>query len=292
MRKDSQWMLLMFSLLVAMAAWAQSLVTEVIPLHYRAMSEMLRTLEPLVPAPGTVTGIDSQLVIRTTPANLEEIRGVLAKLDQPPRQLLISVRQGRWEDLRRFLIEATGSVQTGNVHISTGSEARPGRGLNVGVSSDDSEANVRVWSTRGADDEVGTQRIQATEGQETFIQTGQSVPVGERVVGYGGVVDTVRYRDVTTGFFATPRVTGDRVTLEINPFSNRLSDQGSGKIDVQQVNTIVSGRLGEWMLVGGAQEDGTFSGRGTVYSTRRSENVNRAVLLRVTELHSEETSEE
>ncbi len=271
-------------LLATITAWAEGLVTEVIPLHQRAMSDMVHTLRPLVPAPGTVAGMDGKLVIRTTPSNLEEIRAVLAKLDRPPRRLLIAVRQGRWEDLRASLIEATGSVQAGDVTVSTGKDADPGRGLNVGVETDDSQANVRVWSTRPRDDEVGIQRIQATEGQEAFIQTGQSVPVGERVHAFGRVVDSIRYRDVTTGFLVTPRVTGDRVTLDINAFSDRLSAEGAGKIDVQQASTVVSGRLGEWILVGGSQEDGTFSDRGTVYSTRRNENVNRAILLRVTEI--------
>jgi len=271
-------------LMATLSAWAESLVTEVIPLHYRPLDEMVRTLRPLVPAPGAVTGLNNQLVVRTTPSNLAEIRGLLARLDHPPRRLMIAVRQGRWEDLRGYLAEATGSVRAGDVTVSTGKEASPGRGVNVGVESDDSQANVRVWSTRGRDDEVGVQRVQTTEGQEAFIQTGQSVPVGERVITYGTVADTVRYQDVSTGFYVTARVSGDAVSLEVSPHSARLSPQGGGRIDYQAASTVVSGRLGEWIPLGGSQEDGTSSGRGTVYSTRRDANVNRAILVKVTEL--------
>lgn len=271
-------------LMAALSTWAQSLVTEVIPLHYRPLDEIVHTLRPLVPPPGAVTGLNNQLVVRTTPSNLAEIHGVLASLDRPPRRLMIAVKQGRWEDLRGYLAQATGSVHAGDVTVSTGKEARRGRGLNVGVDSGDAQANVRVWGTRGRDDAVGIQRIQTTEGQEAFIQTGQAVPVGERFNAYGAVADTVRYQDIGTGFYVTARVSGDAVSLEASPHSARLSPQGGGGIDYQAASTVVSGRLGEWILLGGSQEDGTFSESGTVYSTRRDENIDRAILVKVTEL--------
>ncbi len=293
MRRLPRLILTLFGLLVATPATAEQLVTEVIPLGYRTLEEIIPTIQPLVPPPGTVTGMNDQLVVRTTPGNLKVIKDVLSKLDHAPRRLVISVRQGRWEDLRLYLTETTGSYQRNDVKVSVGEPVREGRGLNRSVESEDGRSlNSRVWSNRGRDAEVGIQRIQTVEGQEAFIQTGQSVPVADRYYhGWRGRGDgwrsrsgSVRYKDVPTGFYVLPRIKGDRVTLEVSPYSSRESRQGGTKFDFQAANTVVSARLGEWVMVGGSKEDPTFSGEGTTFSTRRDSNVNHAILLKVTEL--------
>ncbi len=288
MRRATLLMLLFSGLLALNVVWAEQMVTEIIPLKYRMLDEIIPTLQPLVPPPGTVTGMNNQLVVRTTPDNLQAIRDVLAKLDKRPRKLMISVKQGRWEDLRMYLAEVTGSYKKDKVEVTAGNPAREGRGLNVSVEGDDgSRTNARVWSSRGRDDEVGVQRIQVLEGQEAFIQTGQSVPVADRSYGYGWrrPSGSVRYKDVSTGFRVVPVVNDDRVTLQISPHNARESRTDGGKFDYQAASTVVSGRLGEWMVIGGSQDDATSSGRGTVFSTRRDQNINQAILLKVTEMH-------
>lgn len=286
MKRTLRWTGLLAALLAAALAWAEEVVTEVIPLKHRTLDEMVPMLRPLVPPPGTLTGMNDQLVVRTTPANLQALRHVVAKVDRPPRRLVIAVKQGSSDELQRFLAEVTGGIRSGDVEVSAGKRARPGRGLNVSVEGDDdTRANARVWSTRDQADRVGVQEVQVLEGREAFISTGQAVPVGERIYGFGTVHDAVRYQDVGSGMYVIPRLTGDdQVTVDINPHSARLSPRGGGKIDFQEANTVVSGRLGEWLVVGGSRENATFSGNAITRSTRRNENVNQGILLRVTEL--------
>ena len=286
MNRLSRVLLTVFTLLAAAPSAAETLVTEVIPLGYRTLEEIIPAIQPLVPPPGSVTGMNNQLVVRTTADNLQAVKDVLSKLDHAPRRLLISVRQGRWEDMRLYLAEATGSYQKKDVRVTADESVRHGRGLNVSVEGDDNRRlKGRVFSNRSQDKEVGIQRIQTVEGREAFIQTGRSVPVADRYYGgWRGRGGSVRYKDVTTGFLVLPRITGDRVTLEINPQRARESLRDGGTFDIQGANTVVSARLGEWVLVGGSEEDPTASGRGTVFSTRRDSNVNNVVLLRVTEL--------
>jgi hypothetical protein len=66
---------------------------------------------------------------------------------------------------------------------------------------------------------------------------------------------TTGYRDVGTGFYATPRVSGDTVTLEISPRQQRLRSTSQGPV-VATAGTasIVSGRLGEWIPLGAVRE--------------------------------------
>ena len=144
------------ALLAAPAVPAQNLVTEVIPVGYRSAAELVPILQPLIPPPGGVSGISNQLVIRTTPENLEEIRGVLASIDRAPANLMISVRHTLDEEIRRDLVEAFGAVRDGDVTISTG-RSGGGRGAAVTVESDSgSTGRVRVLSTQRA----GSERVE------------------------------------------------------------------------------------------------------------------------------------
>ncbi len=282
-------LVLLFGLLTINPVRAEKMVTEVIPLGFHTLAEIIPVIRPLVPRPGSVTGMQNQLVIRTSPANLREVKEILAKLDYPPRRLMISVKRDRRENLRNYGTEVTGSVSSGDVTLSTGKPSRNRRGLNIsGTTDGNHRANMRVYSNRHRSDEVGVQRIQTLEGREAFISVGQAVPFAQRnliVSGAGATVhDTISYKDVTTGFYVIPRLNGDRVTLDIHPRSARLSRRGGGVIDVEDARTVVSGYLGKWMTIGGATGSATGSGRGTVYSTHRSGDSDLVILLKVEEL--------
>jgi hypothetical protein len=50
------------------------------------------------------------------------------------------------------------------------------------------------------------------------------------------------------------RIHGDRVTLQIRPFKNSLAKTGKGNIETQSARTTISGRIGEWLPLGGVTE--------------------------------------
>ena len=113
-----------------------------------------------------------------------------------------------------------------------------------------------------------------------------------RTVVNGRVVDrvnnAVEYRDITSGFYVLPRLAGDRVTLEINPQRDTPArpeqNLPPGSVNVQQASTTVSGRLGEWIEVGGVVQ-GVASQQTTILgSTRELSSDNRRILLKVEEL--------
>ena len=61
-------LLLLFCLSASSVADAQQTVTEVIPLGYRSMHEIIPLVRPLVSPLGTVSGLQGQLVVTATPA--------------------------------------------------------------------------------------------------------------------------------------------------------------------------------------------------------------------------------
>jgi hypothetical protein len=263
-------------LAVALAAAASGLVTEVFTLRFRTVDEVASVLRPLVPAPGAVTGLGDRLVVKTTAENLPAVAEVLGRIDQAPRRLLIRVRQEREENLDALRASAEARLRAGDLRLSTG---RPGG---------DSGARVEVYGTTSRDEGTTEQQVQTIDGRAALIRAGTSVPVGEQYLFVGpagaGVAGSVRYLDLATGFYALPRVSGDQVTLELSPFSARASGSGGGVIDTQAASSVVSGRLGDWLVVASSVESGDDRGSGILSSTRRRGDTQRLILLRVDEL--------
>ncbi len=276
------------------AAWAfaQATVMEVLPLRYRTAQEVIPIIQPMLAREGSVSGLQGQLIIRTTPANLEEVKRILASIDTAPRQLLITVRQDADVDRSRSSAEVSGSVGGEHGRVTVPPVSRDTRGGNVIIREGDNRLRANVVENRSMESDRNTQTVRVMEGREAYIGTGQSVPVRERqvrrVVINGQVVDQVvdstQYRDANTGFYVLPRLAGDRVTLDISPQRESLSRQVRGGVDVQSVVTTVSGRLGEWMEIGGVGQDA--SGQQSVLLGRSTSAVrdNRRVLVKVDEV--------
>jgi hypothetical protein len=145
--------------------------------------------------------------------------------DQSPRRLQISVRFDDSADASRQGIEASGRI--GN------------RGGDVEIRAQDSR------TTRGSQIE---QRVQALEGRRAYISSGQSRPAMQRriIQTPAGPVpqDTFVVQEAITGFEVVPRISGDRVFIEVTP--QRQSFDRQGGVRGQEVTTRASGRLGEW----------------------------------------------
>ena len=249
-------------LLASAAVQAQQTVLEVIPLRYRTVAEVIPIIQPMLAREGSVSGFQGQLVVRTTPANLEEVKRILAGLDTTPRQLLITVRQDAEDSRSSNEAQISGSVGGEHGRVTVPGDRDP-RGGNIVLRDGDDNVRLQVLEGSGSRSDRGTQSVRVMEGREAFVRVGQSVPVRERQVQrsvVGGrvveqVVDTTQYRDAATGFYVLPRVTGDRVTLDISSQRETLSKQARGGVNVQSIVTTVSGRLGEWMEIGGIGQD-------------------------------------
>lgn len=274
--------ILLFS---ATALRAEPLELEVITLKYRTAQDVIPILQPFVnSAGGTLTGTQNQLIVRTTPKNLAEIRQILAGIDTLPKRLIITVRQDTGLNLQRREAEISGNAKIGNAQVIV--PRRSGSGLVVEKSGGGSTVRGRVLDSQSSQDENATQRLQVLEGGQAFIRAGQSVPVqGQTVISTpqgAQTVDSVQFRDVTSGFYVRPRVSGDIVTVEIN--QQRDTPGVGGSVNVQQASSVVSGRLGEWMELGGiaqqrSQQDQSLGSRS---SERNSDQ--RNIYIKVEEI--------
>src|ERR1043166_7339992 len=81
-------LLLTVAALAGQAAGQASL--EIIPLRHRTADQVLPALRPLLEPGATLTGQGTQLIVRTSPGNLDELRRALDEIDRPLRRLQVS----------------------------------------------------------------------------------------------------------------------------------------------------------------------------------------------------------
>lgn len=234
MTRRSQRAMIALLLSVSLAAAADEVA--VITLRHRTVDEVLPILRPLVDSDGALSGTGDSLIVRSSPENIEQLRQVLAAIDTAPKTLMISVRQDSG---------ARAAIQGGASGLQR----------------------------REQDDLL--QQVRTLEGNAAHIAIGQSVPIpsGYTAVGPGGIVmqNTVTMQDYASGFTVVPRISGDRVTLEIGTAKDRPTGYGAGR--TQGLATTVSGRLGDWIDLGGigqtlSQNEGLSASGGTTTQRR------------------------
>ena len=272
----NRFLLSAFLLLSALAALAQGSL-EVVPLQHRSAEQVMPVLRPLLDPGAALTGQGYQLFIRTSPANLRDLRQALAAIDTAQRRLLISVRHGANAEAARSGIDTRGTLRSGDVTLS-----------NQRFPAERTLVETRVISSRSASDERVDQRVQVLEGSRAFISTGQSRPLQRQQVFVGpagvAVQDTTVIQNLDTGFEVTPRVSGNTVFLDISPQRETPGALGQGSVQSQRVSSSISAPLGEWVELGSATESGAGSAGGVLSSRDASASQSRRVWVKVEEL--------
>jgi type II secretory pathway component GspD/PulD (secretin) len=267
----------MIMLALALVAHAQQTVLEVIELNYRNADQVIPILKPLLAPGGTISGMQSRIIVRTTPQNLAELRKVLDVVDAMPRKLLISVKQQSAASGTGSEAEVSGSIGNDRARVTV-----PGTVSNQGgtvvIRRGDDHIRGRVTQSQSAATDSSVQTLQVLEGNEAYIQIGQSVPVRSQ---FAPGSETVQYRDAGAGFYVRPRVTGNLVTLSISTRRDSVADPNTGVLNVQRVDTVVSGRIGEWLELGGIAQESTQRDSGTVNRRSVSDRDDRRVYLKV-----------
>jgi type II secretory pathway component GspD/PulD (secretin) len=254
---------LLLATLVVVGAPARADEVEVFSLRHRSADQVIPILQPLVEPGGAITGMQNQVIVRASRRNIEQLRQALAAIDTVPRRLVISVRQ-----------DAAGSVQS------------RGGGVTGSIGSGGADIDVRVRDNASVGTERVAQQVQAVEGVPAFISVGQTAPVQTGTVTqtpWGTVVQGgTTIQSFNTGFQVVPRVSGDRVTLEVSTQRDRPT--GYGTAQTQGISTVASGRLGEWIELGGVGQSGAVDQRGILSGSRTIRSDNRSVFVRVDEL--------
>ena len=272
--------------LLSCSAWAE---LDVITLQHRSAEEILPIVRPLLDRDGVASGMNNQLILRTSPHNIAEIKQLLRSIDTPPRRLRITVLQDVDSETVRRLTEVSGSVGIGSSGRVTVPGSRGDRGLTMEAGDGADHVRGRIDSSQSRNQDSRQQQVMVLEGNRALIRTGQSFPVRQRQVVQSPwqtrVIDSTGYREVNSGFYVLPRISGDHVTLEVTAQNDALSpDANRGVVQTQDVVTTVSGRLGEWLVLGDINRQGNDDNSAVSSHTTSRSQERRNILLKVEEV--------
>ncbi|MFU8787919.1 MAG: secretin N-terminal domain-containing protein [Methylobacter sp.] len=211
---------LMLITLFGHCAFAANTTIEVIPLSHRPASELLPLLMPLFGDSAQLIDNGSNLLVKTRPERLAEIKAIIRQLDVRQSNLLITVVQSQ---------QATADKL--NAIASTGM-----RGY--------------VYQTQDKQADENTQTIRTLEGVPAYIKAG-NIYAQQNFSGYGYPVVTEQ-TEATTGFSVTPQLVGQQVMLSVSPWSDKMNRQGH--IETQNAQSTLRINLGEWVELGGTGE--------------------------------------
>ncbi|MGR9072938.1 MAG: secretin N-terminal domain-containing protein [Gammaproteobacteria bacterium] len=249
-------------------AAAEEMIMEVIPLQNRIAEEVQPLIEPLLQHEDRVIANGTSLIIRTTPSRLAEIRRFLQQLDTPVENLIITVVQDR--DITADEMNASADIRL-NVPLNHPSNV---------------SGNIRgrYYQIQDRDSRYNTQTIRTMEGTPAHIRVGKVHPVTTTTIhpyyGYPAVSSSTEFVEATTGFAVTPRLAGDRqVVIDVAPWSDRMNRYGA--IETQGAQTSIRANLGEWVEIGGADEDGAFDRSGFLVRERSTRKDTLHILIKV-----------
>lgn len=250
---------------------------EVYQLKYRTAEQVIPTLRPLVEPGGGLSGMQNTVVIRASRANIAQLKQVIATLDTMPRRLLISVRQDSGASFERRSAGVAGTVASGDARVSVNEPPRRDSGVTISAQDSSGTREASVAS-----------QVQALEGSPAFIAVGQSMPVQSTVVTLtpGGTIvqRSTGFQNTGSGVYVTPRVSGDRVFLDIAQGSASPGRQVPGAANLQQISTSASGRLGEWFPLGGIDQSAVRSQSGILAGSSGVRTASSSVWVRVDEI--------
>ncbi|MFA5627520.1 MAG: secretin N-terminal domain-containing protein [Thiohalomonadaceae bacterium] len=247
----------LLALLFTLSAEAQTELQS-FQLKHRDAAEMITILRPMLDLRGGISGTGHTLLVRSTPENLQEISQLIEQLDIAQRNLLITVRRGELTDAERRGLAAAGEIGNDKGKAIIGEQGQP---------------HVRIYSTKQNRDGRGDESLRVLEGQWAQIKSGQDIPVPQQNIvqsadGSIGVQQSLEYRDVSSGFEVRPRLSDDQVFVAIRPYRAQPALSGGGAIDTSSISTTVSGRLGEWIELGGVDDEQQGHARGILRSTK------------------------
>lgn len=262
---------------VLLVATAQADSMSTIQLQNRPAEEVIPIVKPMLGANDVITGEGFNIFLRSSPETLARVRQMIDVLDIRAKVMLVSVFQGSERDLGALGIRANIQFETGNASVDIGNEnANNAAGGSITVGTNSGSASISGINKQESLRDIPIHQVRVTEGTEAYIQTGEQIPyfLGATPIRPGRAAGGVEYTDAMTGFYVLPRLRGDNVILEISPFKSSQSNTGDDNINTLSAGTTITGRVGEWLLIGGVTEqvERTESGIGTTTTTQGGEN--------------------
>ncbi len=242
-------------------------VMKVYSLQHRAAEEIQDMLSPLLNADERLIGRLNTLIIKATAQRQKDIQTIIQQLDTPLHNLQITVMQST--HLSADQLNAQASVWVNANNRATG------------------HVDGHFADTRRLTSQKNTQLIRTLEGRPAIIKTGSLHPVQSvefTASPYGESIRTsTEHIEATTGFRVIPRLSGNKVTLEISPWSGNILRNNT--LAISSAHTTLQARLGEWVEIGSSGENSDQLDRGALKYRRSTTEKTLKILLKIDKIN-------
>ena len=271
----------------ASASVAESMKIEIIPMKNRMVEDVIPIIKPLVIKGGTVTGMNNQLIVKTTPSNIELIKSILEQIDSAPRKLLISVKRSNNNKLNTEEDVLSIKFDSKNIKIKAPDISKKG----VAIQNKNSKGDViryRKSYEKSQEQEGNVFYVNTLEGNPAFINMGRLIPVKSQtnIVTSGAIIvqENIKHHNVSSGFYVTPKLQGDNVVLTISPHFAKINKKEKNIVNVQKINTIIHGKLGKWVPIGGVDQSLSSSDKRNFINKKQYSNEKSNIFVKVEEV--------
>ncbi len=256
MQRLARYILACGLLLVCLFVQADDMQLNVLQLHNRTADYVIPLVEPVLPEGSVVKGSGYNLVVKTTPQGLRELRGLLKQLDKAAQMLQISVRRVHNDEY---------DTQTAAL------------------------GKVKVYGTKGADQRDSSQTLLVQSGQTAFIKTGEEFPVRDRGFSPYGPYRHTWYKQLQSGFYVTPRVRGRQAVLNISwqhenlpqQYNHNNWERQQGPVKSESASTSIAVPIGEWTRLGNTSSRQSQTDDRIVYDTANLKHPDSNIFIKV-----------
>ena len=203
---------------------------EVIDLQ-RPAQELITVIKPLLKPGDGLSYTGNQLIVRTDARTLSQIRSIIQQIDQPLRNLRVTVRVNR-----------TGEQRDRNTGVSAD--------LVIGKKQSAGRIEVQHQSQQRRQDNEDRFSIQVIDGGRARIYLGQLLAHQHGAIRPNVYISGTAYQDVRSGFDVVPKLIGEQVRVEIHPQVRQISGSVRSTLDITEAHTILMVRPGSWMKFG------------------------------------------
>ncbi|PXX49044.1 hypothetical protein [Aquitalea magnusonii] len=228
-----RWLLLVSLWLVSITAQA----LEVVELSWRAPSELQAALQPQLRLDERLSSMDNKLIIDASPPREQQLAALARQLDVRPLSLRLEVSQSGSSLQSQSGVQLQGGISIGRIM-----PGQPGSKLALSAGQDSRSQSGQ-----------SLQSLTLLDGHSGFIQLVQSRPLPWLLLtAQGNIVRGSSWQEAVSGFYALPRLQGERVLIELAVSQQAFAGkQRAGS----QLSTTVAGRLGEWIEVASIGRD-------------------------------------
>lgn len=257
----------MIMLLLCEMAFAQKVMT-IIPLNNANAEQLVSAIKSQLSDDSSVSIYQNQIILNATNEETAKIKNLISTLDAPGKQLLISVKNN-----------SDGAITTTQGGFSNNNGSNPGIKITRnGLTTETTTTTIQHRSINNSGS--GQQGIRASEGYPSFISTGSAKIYNQPTYNSNGkIVQNQEWHNAQTGFYATAWVNGPQVSIKIEQQKQGFNNDNS--MNNQQLQTQVTGRLGEWIAIGNINTQDISNTR-ELNSMGRSKDVqNNTIYLKV-----------